>query len=71
MGVHIQKQSIQLNEPVYLGVSILDDSKALMYDFHYNFMLKKIERENIDLHFTDTDSVCYHINKQDIFEIIK
>ena len=71
VGVHIQKQSIQLNKPVYLGTSILDDSKALMYDFHYNFMLKKIERENIDLLFTDTDSLCYHIRKQDIFEIMK
>ena len=34
-------------------------------------MLKKIERENIDLLFTDTDSLCYHIRKQDIFEIMK
>ena len=40
VGVHIQKQSIQLNKPVYLGTSILDDTKALMSDFHYNFILK-------------------------------
>ena len=42
-----------------------------MYDFHYNFMLKKIPRNDIDLLFTDTDSLCYHIRNQDIFEIIK
>ena len=71
MGVHIQKQSIQLNKHVYLGTSILVDSKALMYEFHYNFMFKKIERKNIDLLFTDTDSLCYSIRKQDIFQIIK
>jgi len=71
VGVHIQRTKILLNKPVYLGQTILDDSKALMYDFHYNFMLKKIKRENIDLLFTDTDSLCYHIRKQDIFEIIK
>jgi hypothetical protein len=34
-------------------------------------MLKKIDRENIDLLFTDTDSLCYNIRKQDIYEIIK
>ena len=70
VGVHIQKQNVKLNKPVYLGTSILDDSKTLMYDFHYNFMLKKIERENIDLLFTDTDSLCYSIRKQDIFNIM-
>ena len=71
VGVHIQKKNIKLNKPVYLGATILDDSKHLMYNFHYNFMLEKVERENIDLLFTDTDSLCYHIRKQDIFEIIK
>ena len=34
-------------------------------------MFKKIERQNIDLLFTDTDSLCYTIRKQDIFQIIK
>jgi hypothetical protein len=71
VGVHIQRTKILLNKPVYLGQTILDDSKALMYDFHYNFMLKKVKRENIDLLFTDTDSLCYHIRNQDIFQIIK
>jgi ribosomal protein L31E len=71
VGVHIQKQKIILNKPVYLGQTILDDSKALMYDFHYNFMLKKVPREDIDLLFTDTDSLCYVIRKHDIFEIMK
>jgi len=71
VGVHIQKQKVRLNKPVYLGQAILDDSKYLMYDFHYNFMLKKVERNNIDLLFTDTDSLCYNIKKTDIFQIMK
>lgn len=71
VGVHIQRQKIKLNKPVYLGQTILDDSKLLMYDFHYNFMLKKIERENMDLLFTDTDSLCYNIKKTDVFQIMK
>lgn len=71
VAVHIQKQKVRLNKPMYLGQTILDQSKLLMYNFHYNFMLKKVERENIDLLFTDTDSLCYHIRNQDIFEIMK
>jgi hypothetical protein len=71
VGVHIQKKTIKLDKPVYLGQTILDDSKYLMNDFHYNFMLKKIPREDLDLLFTDTDSLCYHIRKHDIFQIMK
>ena len=71
VGVHIQKQKVKLNKPIYLGQCILDDSKYVMYDFHYNFMLQKVKRENIDLLFTDTDSLAYHIRKENIFDIIK
>jgi hypothetical protein len=71
VGVHIQKTKVQLNKPIYLGQNILDDSKHLMYNFHYNFMLKQVKRENIDLLFTDTDSLCYVVRHQDIFQIIK
>jgi hypothetical protein len=71
VGVHIHRQEIKLNKTIFLGQTILEDSKVLMYDFHYNFILKKIERENLDLLFTDTDSLCYHIRKQNIYDIIK
>jgi hypothetical protein len=70
VGVHLHKQTVQLCKPIYLGQNILDDSKHLMYDFHYNFMLKKIQRNNIDLLFTDTDSLCYYIKKENIFDIM-
>jgi hypothetical protein len=42
-----------------------------MADFHYNFMYKHIDIKNINLLFTDTDSLCYHIRKFDIFELMK
>ena len=34
--VHMEKTKLYFNKPVYLGMSILDLSKSLMYDFHYN-----------------------------------
>lgn len=71
VGVHVQKTKVILNKPIYLGQNILDDSKVLMSDFHYNFMYKHIDIKNIDLLFTDTDSLCYHIRDFDIFELMK
>jgi hypothetical protein len=72
VGVHTSKRSVKLNKPIYLGQNILDDSKQIMYNFHYNFMLDKINYKDVDLLFTDTDSLCYHIkNNNDIFELMK
>ena len=61
---------MKLNKPIYLGQCILDQFKITMADFHYNFMLKEIKRENINLMLTDTDSFLYHIRNQDIYEIM-
>lgn len=70
VGVHQLKTEVVLNKPIFIGQCVLDQSKYLMNDFHYNFMLKQFDRENIDLLFTDTDSLCYHIRKQNPYEII-
>ena len=61
VGVHQYKGIITLNKPIYIGQCVLDDSKVLMADFHYNFMIEKIGYQNLNLLFTDTDSLCYEI----------
>jgi hypothetical protein len=71
VGVHLLKKEVILNKPIFIGQNVLDDSKCVMYDFHYNFMLKQFDRKNIDLLFTDTDSLCYHIKNQDPYETIQ
>ena len=38
IAVHMKKTKLYFNKPVYLRVSILDLSKSLMYDFHYNYI---------------------------------
>ena len=58
------KEELVLNRPIYVGMAILDLSKLLMYDFHYNYMLKEY---NIKLMFTDTDSLCYEIKTDDVY----
>ena len=52
--LHINKLKVKSNKPIYLGQCILNQSKITMADFHYNFMLAKIDREDINLMMTDT-----------------
>ena len=41
LAIHMKKTSLTMNKPVYLGMCILDLSKTLMHDFHYNYIKKK------------------------------
>ena len=66
VGVQCLRSVIKLNKPIYIGFCILDISKTLMYDFHYNVIGKRYQNR-AELCFTDTDSLLYHIQTDDIF----
>ena len=70
VGVHLLRAEVKLNKPIYIGQAVLDQSKHIMQDFHYNFMLKQYEKKDIDVCMTDTDSLCYHLKNKDPYEII-
>ena len=65
-----RKEVITLNKPCYVGMCILDLSKTLMYDFHYNTIKKKYG-SRAKLMFTDTDSLIYHIKTNNVYEDFK
>jgi hypothetical protein len=65
--IHSHK-NVTLNKPICAGMAILDISKTLMYDFHYNSMMKQYGPEKCRLLFTDTDSLCYHIKTDDVYQ---
>ena len=67
VAVEYVKEMLNLNKPIYVGFSILDLSKTLMYDFHYGFIKKKYGNK-ASLLFTDTDSVSYQIQTEDFYK---
>ena len=67
VAVNMMKRRLLLNKPSYVGMCILDLSTTLTYDFHYNFIKSKYGEKAILL-FTDTDSLCYEIKTEDVYE---
>ena len=55
---HEKKIPLTLTKAMYIVFTVLQISKWEMYNFHYNFMIRKF---NIKLLFTDTDSLCYEL----------
>ena len=66
-AIHMHKSKLVQNRPIFVGMSVLDLSKTLMYDFYYNKLLKQYGK-NIDLLYTDTDSLLLEIKTENVYK---
>ena len=66
MGCEMGKVRVVMNKPVYLGQAILDLSKTIMYEFHYDYMIPKYD-DRLKLCYMGTDSLIYSIGTEDFY----
>ena len=69
LAVETRKTQILRNKPDYLGLSILDLSKTVMYEFLYDYVKPK-HGENTKLCYMDTDSFIVHVKTDNIYKVI-
>ena len=69
MATEMKKTRVKITKPLYLGMSILDFCKKLMYKFWYDYISPKYGNK-AKLYFTDTDSFIIYIKIEDFFEDI-
>ena len=68
--VEKDKHTVELNKPIYMGMSILDYSKIHMYLFYYDVLKPKYDNK-IKLVYTDTDSYVIKVETDDLYEDFK
>ena len=67
--IEMKKTKVRMNKPIYLGLSILEISKTLMYEFWYDYMKPKYAN-NVKLCYIDTDSFIINIKTNDFYKDI-
>lgn len=71
VAVCMKKTAVKMDRPIYSGMSILDISKTLMYDFHYSKMVDYYGRNNIGICYMDTDAFVYWMKTDDMYKDLR
>ena len=67
--IEMKKTKVKMNKPIYLGLSILENSKILMYEFWYDYMKPKHDN-NVKLCYMETESFIMNIKTNDFYKDI-
>ena len=67
--IEMKKTKVKMNKPIYLGLSILEISKILMYEFWYDYMKPKYGND-VRLCYMDTGSFIMNIKTNDVYKDI-
>ena len=67
MAIEMKKTKVKMNKPIYLGMSILDISKTLMYEFWYDYIKPKYQ-DKAKLRYMDSDSFVIYIKTEDFYK---
>ena len=70
VAIQLARTKIKICKPIYIGLSVLDLSKTLIYRFHYEYMQDRIGDKS-KLLYTDTDSLVYEIRAINMYEQMK
>ena len=71
MAIEVKKTHVKMTKPLYLGMSILDISKTLMYEFWYDYIRAKYgDKAKLCYADTDTDSFVVHIKLEHFLKYI-
>ena len=66
-----KQNEVLMDKPICLGISLLKLSKLLMYQIYYDKLQPYFVKENIQLHYMDTDSFVLGVNTKDIIKDLK
>ena len=69
LTIEMKKIKVKMNKPIYLGMSILDISKKLIYEYWYDYIKRKYQN-NAELRYMDTDSFIIHIKTECFYKDI-
>ena len=66
-----KQNEVLMDKPIYLGFTVLELSKLLLYETYYDKLQPSFGQEKIQLHFMDTDSFILSVNTKDIIKDLK
>lgn len=70
VAIEMNKTYVVYDKPMYVGFTILDLSKTIMYDFFYNFLKCKYQ-SNVSLLYSDTDSLILEVFTPNFYDDMK